>query len=120
MAPPIIKTALPFPVFSLEADRDYLLARHINILGAGFHSRAGYMAQQACEKYMKAVTVQASGDYLQTHQLILLAEHCAKIDPYFAAASTIKALKVFDEFEQVGRYGAAANFDPKAQKDSDV
>jgi hypothetical protein len=54
----IVPTDLPFTAFSMEADRDYLLARMISFLGGGFHSRAGFLGQQACEKYMKALTVQ--------------------------------------------------------------
>jgi HEPN domain-containing protein len=57
MAPKLVKTEMPFWSFSKEADTDYLLARMINFLGAGFHSRAGFFAQQACEKYMKALMI---------------------------------------------------------------
>lgn len=53
MAPPIIKTDVPFVVFSFEADADYLLARMIVFLGAAFQGKAGYFGQQACEKYLK-------------------------------------------------------------------
>src|SRR5579862_6210480 len=109
-----IKTDFPFPVFAMEADRDYILARHTSFLGVGFHSRAGLFCQQACEKYMKAVTVQARGEYLQTHQLLPLAEACSTIDAFFSEEATQSILRDFDYFEQVGRYGAAANFDPLA------
>ena len=115
MAANRVKTDKPFTVFSVEADKDYLLARLIAASGAAFQSRAGYFAHQACEKYLKAFTVQAAGEYLQTHQLRLLSEACGKFDPYFLEATTLTALGVFDDYEQVGRYGAAANFDPKAQ-----
>jgi hypothetical protein len=119
-APKIIKTDHSFTVFSIEADRDYLLARQINFFGGGFHSRAGFMGQQACEKYMKAVSVQATGKYLQTHILLKLAEFCAALDPYFAEPGTQKTLQTFDYFEQVGRYGAAANFDPLAVQQAEI
>ncbi len=120
MPPRTIKTDLPFTAFSIEADRDYLLARHLNTLGAGFHSRAGFSCQQACEKYLKAITVQVSSEYLQTHKLVLLAEACGGIDPFFTQAETRQALQTFDYFEQVGRYGAAANYDPLAIKNEEM
>jgi HEPN domain-containing protein len=110
-----IKTDLPFTTFSIEADRDYLLARHISFLGSGFHSRAGYLGQQACEKYMKAISVQGSGEYLEAHALLKLAKFCEKVDSFFADNNTKEILQTFDYFEQVGRYGAAANFDPLAK-----
>lgn len=111
-----ITTDMPFTFFSMEAEKDYLLARMIHFFGASFHGRAGFFAQQACEKYMKALTVQASGSYLETHKLGLLADACIPIDPYFAEPSTRDVLRVFDMFDQLGRYGAGANFDPLAQK----
>lgn len=112
MATKTVQTDMPFYVFSLEADRDYLLARMINFTGAGFHSRAGFFAQQACEKYMKAISVQHTKGYLETHNLKELAVPCAAHDPYFSSAETIRILEQFDVFDQIGRYGGAANFDP--------
>jgi HEPN domain-containing protein len=108
-------TDFPFAVFSHEADQDYLLARMINFLGGGFHSRAGFFAQQACEKYMKAVMVQETRAYIVTHKLLEIAAACATFNSYFAEADTIRILEKFDYFDQVGRYGAAANYDPLAQ-----
>lgn len=116
--PAVIKTDFPFSVFSLEADTDYLLARHISFVGAGFTSRAGFFGQQACEKYMKALSVQERRAYLQTHKLLLLSDFCVDIDPFFARADTKETLRVFDLFDQLGRYGAAAKYDPLAPKDS--
>jgi HEPN domain-containing protein len=111
----LTKTQMPFWTFSKEADTDYLLARMINFLGAGFYSRAGYFAQQACEKYMKALTVEREGTYLETHCLKDLAALCVPYDPYFGEANTTAILERFDMFDQVGRYGGAANFDPLSQ-----
>ena len=56
MAPKITQTDLPFPAFSLEADCDYLLARHLAFTGGIFHSRAGYFSHQACENVLQAPT----------------------------------------------------------------
>ena len=64
-----IKTDKPHPVFSLEADRDYIIARLVNFTGAAFSSRAGYYSQQAIEKYLKAFLVQESGEYPKEHDL---------------------------------------------------
>ena len=116
MAPKLTKTEKPFWIFSKEADTDYLLARMINFLGAAVHSRAGYFAQQACEKYMKALTVEREGGYLdRCHKLKELAALCEPYDTYFAEARTTAILERFDMFDQVGRYGAAANYDPLSQ-----
>jgi HEPN domain-containing protein len=109
-----VSTTLPYLVFSREADIDYLLARMIHFLGHGFIGRAGFFAHQACEKYMKAVMVQNTGAYLETHKLPKLASACSEFEAYFAKQSTITTLRIFDTFEQVGRYGGAANFDPLA------
>jgi HEPN domain len=115
MAPKTVKTDMPFAVFSMEADTDYLLARMINFLGAKFHSRAGFFAQQACEKYMKALSVQRDGTYAETHNLKELAVACEPYDPYFSADDTKRILEQFDLFDQIGRYGGAAKFDPLAK-----
>jgi HEPN domain-containing protein len=97
MATKIVPTDMPFAVFSMEADRDYLLARMINFIGASFHARAGFFAQQACEKYMKALTVQARSEYSETHNLIELAKLCESIDTYFSENSTISNAMVVQQ-----------------------
>ena len=114
--PKKITVDLPFNVFSYEADHDYLLARWINFAGGGFQSRAGFLAQQACEKYMKAVLVQATKQYLQTHRLLDLAKECRMHHALFANPDVIADLTKFDAFEQVGRYGMAAKHDPLSVK----
>jgi len=106
------RTNLPFSVFSDEADSDYILARMIHFLGGGFHSRAGFFAQQACEKYMKALLVQETKSYIPTHKFLDLAAACAALDMYYAETSTLQILGNFDYFDQVGRYGAASTYDP--------
>jgi HEPN domain-containing protein len=96
-------TDFPFTVFSMEADTDYLLARMIHFLGAGFHSRTGFFAQQACEKYLKAFSVQKTASFLETHNLRTLAEFCEPHDSYFSEAETCRILEQFDLFDQIGR-----------------
>jgi hypothetical protein len=115
MAIAMVKTDMPFTVFSMEADTDYLLARLVNFLGASFHSRAGLFSQQACEKYMKALSVQKDGTYAETHKLLELAAICEHYDAYFADPNTRRVLEQFDIFDQLGRYGGAAKFDPLAR-----
>ena len=112
-----VTTDKPFTVFSLEADRDYLLARLINFSGNGFASRAGYFAQQACEKYLKAFLVQESKGYLKTHNLIELATAASQFDQQFSDAGFLKKLKIFDDFREVGRYGGEASHDPYSKKE---
>jgi HEPN domain len=104
----IVPTEQSFGVFTKEADTDYLLAR-------SFYGRAGFFAQQACEKYMKALMVERTSTYLETHNLKDLAGQCVPYEPYFADAKTLTILGRFDMFDQVGRYGAAANFDPLSE-----
>jgi HEPN domain-containing protein len=118
MAPKIVKTDMPFPVFSVEADTDYLLARMINFLGSAFYGRAGFFAQQACEKYMKALSVQRDQTYAETHKLLELAAICEPYDAYFSDKETARILEQFDIFDQIGRYGGAANFDPLSKGSS--
>lgn len=88
-------TDKPFSVFSLEADRDYLLARLINFSGYGFAPRAGYFGQQAIEKYFKALMVQEEKVYLKTHDLVELAKYCSKFDPFFADDKFLNKVKIF-------------------------
>jgi ISXO2-like transposase domain/HEPN domain len=104
-SPEIVKTDMPFPVFAMEADTDYLLARLINFLGGSFHSRAGFFAQQACEKYMKALSVQRDGSYAETHKLLDLATICEPYGTFFSETETKRILEQFDIFDQIGRYG---------------
>jgi HEPN domain-containing protein len=111
-APKFIRIDRPFIVLSKEADYDYLLARLISFLGGGFHSKAGFFAQQACEKYMKALNIQRNGTYLETHKLLDLAAKCEPDGAFFSEPETKRILEQFDIFDQIGRYGAAANFDP--------
>jgi HEPN domain-containing protein len=109
------KTEMSFFLFSHEADLDYLLARMVSFLGGGFHGRAGYLGAQAFEKYLKALSVQHDGGYLETHKLLDLAE---AIEPHYSFLNEQECkddLAAFDMFDQVGRYGAAAKFDPLSQ-----
>jgi HEPN domain-containing protein len=110
-----ITTDKPFFVFSLEADRDYLLARLINFTGPGFASRAGYFGQQAIEKYFKALMVQEEKAYLKTHNLFELAKYCTKYDHSFEDEKFIKKINIFDDFREVGRYGGESIYDPYAE-----
>ncbi|MGL5167311.1 MAG: HEPN domain-containing protein [Afipia sp.] len=110
--PKAIKPDFGPSVFALEADKDYLTARMINSLGQSLGSRAGFFGQQACEKYLKAVSIQFKGEYLETHQLSVLASHCEDVLPFLTEQAAKDDLSKFDLFEQIGRYGAAAKFDP--------
>lgn len=63
---------------------------------------------------MKALLVQETKSYIPTHKLLELAEACVPLDSYYSEPNTIRILKNFDYFDQVGRYGAASNYDPLA------
>lgn len=114
-----ITTDKPFSVFSLEADRDYLLARLINFSGNGFASRAGYFGQQAIEKYFKALMVKEEKAYLKTHDLIEISNYCSKYDSIFKDADFIRKITIFDDFREVGRYGGESTHDPHAKQEKD-
>jgi HEPN domain-containing protein len=96
----------------MEAHHDYLLARLVSFLGGSFHSKAGFFGQQACEKYLKALSVQHSKLYLDTHKLPKSAIPCQPYGPFFSEKETLRILEQFDIFDQIGRYGGAAKFDP--------
>jgi hypothetical protein len=115
MASKLINTDMPFPVFAMEADYDYILARLINFVSGPFSGRAGFFAQQACEKYLKALSVQQEKAYLETHKLRELAAKCESYGAFFSDPETIRILEQFDMFDQIGRYGGAANFDPRSK-----
>jgi hypothetical protein len=86
MASKVIKIPQPFPVFSMQADVDYILARLT--IGGTFSSRAGFFAQQTCEKFMKALNVQHDGTYTETHKLLELAAACNAYGAYFSDKGT--------------------------------
>lgn len=114
-----ITTDKPFSVFSLEADRDYLLARLINFSGHGFASRAGYFGQQAIEKYFKALMVQEEKVYLKSHDLIEIANYCSKYDSIFKDVDFKSKVTIFDDFREVGRYGGESSYDPHSKMEKD-
>ncbi|HVO95155.1 MAG TPA: hypothetical protein VMT22_20030, partial [Terriglobales bacterium] len=60
----------------------------------------------------KALSVQMDQSYLETHNLADLAERCSTHYKFLAEALAKDDLAKFDMFDQVGRYGAAAKFDP--------
>lgn len=108
-------------IFLVEADHDYIIARLISFTGlGGFSRRAGYFAQQALEKYLKALSVQLGGEYLKSHNLKDLAAHCAQFDTDFTEKELIEHLTIFDDFTEVGRYGGAASYDPHAIKTPEI
>ncbi len=110
-----ISTDKPFPVFSLEADRDYILSRLINFSGSGFSSRAGYFGQQAIEKYFKALMVSQDKNYIKEHDLIVLSKYCSKYDSKFGKEEFLEKIKIFDDFREVGRYGGESSYDPHSK-----
>jgi len=61
---------------------------------------------------MKALSVQRNATYAETHKLLDLAKLCESYGAYFTNKETLRILEQFDLFDQIGRYGAAANFDP--------
>lgn len=114
-----IQTDKPFFIFSLEADRDYILSRLINFSGSGFSSRAGYFGQQAIEKYLKALMVYKEKYYSKSHDLISLAKHCSKYNETFSDVDFLEKVTLFNDFIEIGRYGAESNIDPHSKKEKE-
>jgi hypothetical protein len=113
----LITTAeMPPWMFAIEGDRSYILARLIYFAGGDFAGRAGYLGQMALEMYLKAISVAHDNTYKEIHKLLELAEYCARFDAEFTDKDLLDGLKLFDNFDQVGRYGGAAKFDPHAKK----
>lgn len=108
----IIKTEFSALDFVDLADRDYIGARLLTFAGKPLWRLAAYHSHQAIEKYLKSLLVQAEGGYLETHKLIELAERASKYFSILKKQEYVKTLKLFDEPEQVTRYGPFANFDP--------
>lgn len=113
----IVKTDLPHFAFTSEADRDYLAARLLNFCGKPMWKAAAYHTQQCLEKYLKAFLVQKQNYYLETHNLKILVKQCGKRGMKLGN-DTERLLEIFDNFEQVARYGAFANYDPLALRGS--
>jgi HEPN domain-containing protein len=73
---------------------------------------AFYHAQQAIEKYLKALILSMADPEGKTtlprkywnHKLLELAEECAKTFPYYAEPATKKKLRFFAELDQALRY----------------
>lgn len=111
----MIKTDKPHSVFSFEADKDYIMARLVNFAGSAFSSRAGYYAQQALEKYLKAFLVQESKQYPKSHDLFELAKYCLEFNDNFSNKEFLDSMKIFNDFIDLGRYGGEASYDPHAK-----
>src|SRR5688572_8847759 len=90
----MVITDMPFSVMSSEADIDYLLARMIAFSGGHFQGRAGYFGQMACEKYLKALSIQEKGTHLEIHRLVDLAADCQKTYGFLGKKEVAEGLRL--------------------------
>lgn len=108
----IINTDKPFWFFTDQADEDYISARLLTFCGNTLWHVAAYHSHQAIEKYIKSYLVQEKQEYPDTHNLKELRELAGEYSAFFKLEKTKKQLELFDQFEQVSRYGGFAKYDP--------
>jgi HEPN domain-containing protein len=67
-----------------KAEEDFRVSEHL-LAEDGFHTAIGFHAQQAAEKYLKALLVQHQIEFPKTHNLGELLDLIARIDADLAA-----------------------------------
>jgi hypothetical protein len=108
--------------FAIEAARSYFAARYIYLGGMSIRNKAGYLAHSTIEQYLKAIIckydpLQAKEISKKLHNLtnLLPTAHKATNEVIFTSSNMREIVSHFDSFDQVGRYGANAKFDPLAK-----
>lgn len=108
--------------FAIEASRCYFTSRFVYLGGMSLMNGSGFFAQGAIEQYLKAVIINADGSkiaevYKLRHNLKRLRQLAFDVttDAEFDSEMFKSAVEYFDPFDQVGRYGSNANFDPLAK-----
>jgi len=108
--------------FAIEASRCYFTTRYVYLGGMTLMNGSGFFAQGAIEQYLKAVILTVDGSkvkevYKLRHNLKKLRELAFELtnDGEFDSEMFKTAVEYFDPFDQVGRYGSNANYDPLAQ-----
>lgn len=112
----VIKTDKPFWFFTDQADEDYISARLLSFCGNTLWHAAAYHSHQAVEKYIKSYLVQEKQEYPDTHNLKGIGELAGRINSFFKNEKIKQQLELFDQFEQVSRYGGFAKYDPTSVK----
>lgn len=112
----LIKTDKPFQLFTDQADEDYITARLLTFCGNTMWHIAAYHSHQAIEKYIKSYLVQEKQEYPDIHNLKILGELAGEINDFFKNEEIKKLLELFDQFEQISRYGGFAKYDPLSNK----
>ena len=110
----IIKTDKPFWFFTDQADEDYISARLLSCCGNTLWHVAAYHSHQAVEKYIKSYLVQEKKEYPDTHNLKAIGKLAEELNAIFIEEKTKQQLELFDQFEQVSRYGGFAKYDPSS------
>lgn len=108
--------------FAIEACRCYFTSRYVYLGGMSLMNGSGFFAHGAIEQYLKAVILTANGTkvkevYNLRHNLKKLRELAFELtnDTELDSEMFKTAMEYFDPFDQVGRYGSNANYDPLAQ-----
>lgn len=109
--------------FAIEANRCYFTSRYVYLGSRELRNGSGFFAHGAVEQYLKAVICKANptklkGVFNLRHNLGKLRELALEVtgDQEFGSEMFHRVVEYFDPFDQVGRYGANANFDPLAVK----
>ncbi len=105
--------------FAIEASRCYFTARYVYLGGMSLLNGSGFFAQGAIEQYLKAVIINVDNSkveevYRLGHNLKKLRQLAFEItaDDEFNSEKFKTTVEYFDPFDQVGRYGSNANYDP--------
>jgi HEPN domain-containing protein len=102
-----------------DADEAYLSARLLNL--AGLHTKSAYMAHLAVELYLKLLIAETRKLTLKDlremgHDLKDLLKQCRDSLNDKEIESLRPLIEEFDDYDQVGRYGPNATFDPNKKK----
>lgn len=109
--------------FLFQADQEYLAARLLLNAGAAISTKGTYHAHTALELILKAYIAQQLDEMVSGHDLEKLAVKAGEAqNPYFTDIEIIEKLKLFNPYQQLGRYGANSNHasDPFSQNDSGI
>lgn len=114
-------------VFAIEAATSYFAARYLYFGGISLMNRAGFLAHSAIEQYLKAIIckydpTQAQNISKKLHHLnrLLVEVHRLTKDNIFNSIIIKETIEHFDVFDQVGRYGANAKFDPLSKSEGEI
>lgn len=111
--------------FAIEAARSYFTARFVYLGGMSLMNGAGFFAHSAIEQYQKAIICKFDPSKSKNisdikHNLKELRKITYEVtgNELFNTDYMKQLIEDYDAFDQVGRYGANAKFDPLAKKEA--